>query len=52
MADTEIVEKYTPNFEAWVQDFTEWQTRIDLTLHGWAITDLISSLIGIRLEKQ
>ena len=28
MADTEIVEKYTPNFEAWVQDFTEWQTRI------------------------
>jgi benzoyl-CoA 2,3-dioxygenase component B len=28
MADTEIVEKYTPNFEAWVQEFTEWQTRI------------------------
>ena len=28
MVDTEIVEKYTPNFEAWVQDFTEWQTRI------------------------
>ena len=28
MADTEIVEKYAPNFEAWVQDFTEWQTRI------------------------
>ena len=28
MVDTEIVEKYAPNFEAWVQDFTEWQTRI------------------------
>ena len=28
MADTEIVEGYTPNFEAWVKDFNEWQTRI------------------------
>ena len=28
MADTEIVEGYTPNFEAWIKDFSEWQTRI------------------------
>ena len=28
MADTEIVEGYTPNFEAWIKDFNEWQTRI------------------------
>lgn len=28
MADTEIVEGYTPNFEAWIRDFNEWQTRI------------------------
>ena len=28
MSDTEIVEGYTPNFEAWIKDFNEWQTRI------------------------
>ena len=28
MADTEIVEGYTPNFEAWIKDFNEWQARI------------------------
>ena len=28
MADTEIVEGYTTNFEAWIKDFNEWQTRI------------------------
>ena len=28
MAGTEIVEGYTPNFEAWIKDFNEWQTRI------------------------
>ncbi|MED5486699.1 MAG: Phenylacetic acid catabolic protein [Candidatus Thermoplasmatota archaeon] len=25
---TEIVETYTPNFEAWISEFQEWQTRI------------------------
>ena len=28
MSDTEIVEGYSPNFEAWIKDFSEWQTRI------------------------
>tara|TARA_B110000495_G_C22993066_1_gene585077 strand:+ start:435 stop:1577 length:1143 start_codon:yes stop_codon:yes gene_type:complete len=28
MSDTEIVERYSPNFEAWIEDFNEWQTRI------------------------
>jgi benzoyl-CoA 2,3-dioxygenase component B len=28
MSDTEIVEEYTPNFEGWIKDFNEWQTRI------------------------
>ena len=28
MSDTEIVEGYAPNFEAWIKDFSEWQTRI------------------------
>jgi len=28
MADTEIVQDYSPNFEAWINDFSEWQTRI------------------------
>ena len=28
MADTEIVESYSQNFESWINDFTEWQTRI------------------------
>ena len=28
MSGTEIVEGYTPNFEAWIKDFNEWQTRI------------------------
>ena len=28
MADAEIVEDYTQNFEVWIQDFSEWQTRI------------------------
>tara|TARA_B100001250_G_scaffold409454_1_gene433837 strand:- start:768 stop:1943 length:1176 start_codon:yes stop_codon:yes gene_type:complete len=28
MSRTEIVEGYTPNFEGWVQEFHEWQTRI------------------------
>ena len=28
MSTTEIVEKYHPNFEGWIQEFQEWQTRI------------------------
>ena len=28
MSGSEIVEGYTPNFEAWIRDFNEWQTRI------------------------
>jgi len=28
MSGTEIVEDYSPNFEAWINDFSEWQTRI------------------------
>ncbi|HIE81405.1 MAG TPA: hypothetical protein EYQ07_02555 [Candidatus Poseidoniales archaeon] len=28
MAETEIVQDYSPNFEQWVRDFSEWQTRI------------------------
>jgi 1,2-phenylacetyl-CoA epoxidase catalytic subunit len=28
MSTTEIVETYTPNFEAWVSEFQEWQARI------------------------
>ena len=28
MADTEIVESYSQNFESWINDFSEWQTRI------------------------
>ena len=28
MSGGEIVEGYTPNFEAWIRDFSEWQTKI------------------------
>ena len=28
MSGSEIVEGYTPNFEAWIRDFNEWQSRI------------------------
>jgi len=28
MAETEVVESYPTNFEAWIQEFNEWQTRI------------------------
>jgi benzoyl-CoA 2,3-dioxygenase component B len=28
MADAEVVGDYTQNFEAWIDDFSEWQTRI------------------------
>ena len=28
MSGSEIVEGYTPNFEAWIRDFSEWQTKI------------------------
>ena len=28
MSGSETVEGYTPNFEAWIRDFNEWQTRI------------------------
>ena len=28
MSGSEIVEGYTPNFEAWIRDFNEWQTKI------------------------
>jgi benzoyl-CoA 2,3-dioxygenase component B len=28
MAETEIVQDYSPNFEQWIHDFSEWQTRI------------------------
>ena len=28
MSETEIVQDYSPNFEAWISDFQEWQTRI------------------------
>ena len=50
MSTTEIVEKYHPNFEGWIQEFQEWQTRIGLILHGLEIIGLKFVLIGIRLE--
>jgi benzoyl-CoA 2,3-dioxygenase component B len=28
MEETEIVQDYSPNFEQWIRDFSEWQTRI------------------------
>ena len=28
MSTTDIVEQYQPNFEAWIDEFNEWQTRI------------------------
>ena len=28
MADSEVVKDYTENFETWINDFNEWQTRI------------------------
>jgi benzoyl-CoA 2,3-dioxygenase component B len=28
MTPTEVVEQYEPNFEAWIDQFQEWQTRI------------------------
>ena len=28
MNETDVVEKYPTNFEAWIQEFSEWQTRI------------------------
>ena len=28
MADTEVVESYPTNFETWIEEFNEWQTRI------------------------
>ncbi len=28
MGPTEVVEQYQPNFEAWIDQFNEWQTRI------------------------
>jgi len=28
MSTTDIVEQYQPNFEAWIDQFNEWQTRI------------------------
>ena len=28
MADAEIVADYTQNFEAWIEEFNDWQTRI------------------------
>jgi benzoyl-CoA 2,3-dioxygenase component B len=28
MSPTEVVEQYEPNFQAWVEQFGEWQTRI------------------------
>jgi benzoyl-CoA 2,3-dioxygenase component B len=28
MAETEIVQDYSPNFEQWIRDFSEWQTLI------------------------
>ena len=28
MSKTDVVEAYTPNFEGWVREFHEWQTRI------------------------
>ena len=28
MSPTEIVEQHQPNFEAWIEQFNEWQTRI------------------------
>ena len=28
MAETDIVQDYSPNFEQWIRDFSEWQTRI------------------------
>ena len=28
MSETEIVQDYSPNFEAWISEFQEWQTRI------------------------
>ena len=28
MADTEVVESYPTNFETWIEEFNDWQTRI------------------------
>ena len=28
MSDAEVVKDYTENFETWINDFNEWQTRI------------------------
>tara|TARA_B100001750_G_scaffold189596_1_gene159536 strand:- start:5 stop:1165 length:1161 start_codon:yes stop_codon:yes gene_type:complete len=28
MSTTDVVEQYQPNFEAWIDEFNEWQTRI------------------------
>ena len=28
MTDAEVVKDYTENFETWINDFNEWQTRI------------------------
>ena len=28
MADAEIVADYTQNFEAWIEEFNDWQMRI------------------------
>ena len=28
MADNEVVESYPTNFEVWIEEFNEWQTRI------------------------
>ena len=51
MADTEIVESYSQNFESWINDFGEWQTAGLVSIHhGSAITDSTSNLIGIPQE--
>ena len=42
-SETEVVETYTPNFEAWISEFQEWQTRIgfDTTWLGDYTFDII-----------
>jgi hypothetical protein len=50
MADTEIVEGYTPNFEAWIKDFSEWQTRIGFDPSWLGDYRFDIKLIGIQQE--
>ena len=34
MTDTEVVQNYPTNFETWIDEFNDWQTRIGFD-HSW-----------------